>query len=152
MEAMWSGYTNATKPADVPRLLGVLKVLLDHGADPDGKDRWDWTLLHYACEEFDLAKLLLDKGANPNAVENERGQRPLHYAADEGRTAAVELLISRGADVNAKDYYGHTALSYAEDLGDTDMFGRPRKTPLTAEAKAAKKEVARVLRKHGAKE
>jgi ankyrin repeat protein/beta-lactamase regulating signal transducer with metallopeptidase domain len=152
MEAMWSGYTNATKPADVPRLLGVLKVLLDHGADPDGKDRWDWTLLHYACEEYDLAKLLLDKGANPNAVENERGLRPLHLAAYKGRTAAVELLLSRGADVNAKDFYGRTALWYAEDLGDNDMFGRPRKTPLTAEAKAAKQEVTRVLRERGARE
>ncbi len=152
MEVIWSGYTNATKPADIPSVLGVLKVLLDHGADPDAKDRWDWSLLHYSCEELDLAKLLLDKGANPNAVENERGLRPLHLAADEGRTAAVKLLISRGADVNAKDYYGHTALSYAEDLGDNDMFGRPRKTPLTAEDKAAKKEVAQVLREHGAKD
>jgi ankyrin repeat protein/beta-lactamase regulating signal transducer with metallopeptidase domain len=153
MAAMWSGYTNATKPADVPRLLGVLELLLDHGADPDGKDRWDWTLLHYACEEegADLAKLLLDKGANANAAAND-GLRPLHWAADKGRTAVVELLISRGANVNAKDYYGHTALSYAEDLGDNDIFGRPRKTPLTAEAIAGKKEVARILREHGAKE
>jgi ankyrin repeat protein/beta-lactamase regulating signal transducer with metallopeptidase domain/Tol biopolymer transport system component len=152
LETIHGGYTNATKPADIPRLRGVLEVLLDHGADPDAKDRWDWSLLHYTCEEFDLAKLLLDKGANPNAVENERGLRPLHLAADEGRTAAVELLISRGADVNAKDYSGRTALWYAEDLGDNDMFGRPRKTPLTAEAKAAKQEVTRILREHGAKE
>jgi ankyrin repeat protein/beta-lactamase regulating signal transducer with metallopeptidase domain len=152
MQAIWSGYSTATKPADVPRLLGVLKTLLDHGADPDAKDRTDWSLLHYACEESDLAKLLLDKGANPNAVTNNGGLRPLHRAADKGRTAVVELLISRGADVNAKDFYGRTALWYAEDLGDNDMFGRPRKTPLTAEAKAAKQEVTRVLRERGARE
>jgi ankyrin repeat protein len=152
MEAIWGGYTKATKPADVPRLLGVLKVLLDHGADPDAKDRWDWSLLHYGCEEFDLAKLLLDKGANPNAIENERGLIPLHLAADKGRKAEVELLISRGAAVNAKDYSGRTPLSYAEDLGSNDMFGRPRNTPLTIEAKSAKKEVAELLRKHGARD
>jgi ankyrin repeat protein len=96
--------------------------------------------------------LLLDKGANPNAIENERGLTPLHLAADKGRKAMVELLISRGADVNTKDYSGRTPLSYAEDLGSNDMFGRPRNTPLTIEAKSAKKEVAELLRKHGAKE
>ncbi len=150
MEAMWSGYTKATKPADVPRLLGVLKLLLDHGADPDAKDRWDWSLLHYACGNVDLTKLLLDRGANPN-VRTVGGQTPLHFVADEGNKAVTQLLLSRGADVNAKDFDGHTPLSYAEDV-DNDMWGKPRKTPLTAEAKAAKQEVARVLRERGAKE
>jgi ankyrin repeat protein/beta-lactamase regulating signal transducer with metallopeptidase domain len=151
MEAMWSGYTKATKPADVPRLLGVLKVLLDQGADPDAKDRWDWSLLHYACGNVDLTKLLLDRGANPN-VRTCGGRTPLHFVADEGNKAATQLLLSRGADVNAKDFDdGHTPLSYAEDV-DNDMWGKPRKTPLTAEAKAAKKEVAELLRRHGAKE
>jgi ankyrin repeat protein len=151
MEAMWSGYTKATKPADVPRLLGVLEVLLDHGADPDAKDRWDWSLLHYACGNVDLTKFLLDRGANPN-VRTCGGRTPLHFVADEGNKAVTQLLLSRGADVNAKDSVGHAPLWYAEDLGDNDMWGRPRKTPLTAEAKAAKKEVARVLREHRAKE
>lgn len=151
MEAMWSGYTNATKPADVPRLLGVLKVLLDHGADPDAKDRWDWSLLHYACGNVDLSKLLLDRGANPN-IRTVGGRTPLHFVADEGNKAATQLLLSRGADVNAKDGNGRTPLSYAADLGDNDMWGSPRKTPWTAEAKAAKQEVARILREHRAKE
>lgn len=151
MEAMWSGYTKATKPADVPKLIGVLKLLLDNGADPDAKDRSDWSLLHYACGNVDLTKLLLDRGANPN-VRTTGGRTPLHFVADEGNKAVTQLLLSRGADVNAKDGNGRTPLSYAEDLGDNDMWGKPRKTPLTAEVKAAKKEVARVLREHGAKE
>jgi ankyrin repeat protein/beta-lactamase regulating signal transducer with metallopeptidase domain len=151
MEAMWSGYTKATKPADVPRLLGVLKVLLDHGADPDAKDRWDWSLLHYACDNVDLTKLLLDRGANPN-VRTCGGRTPLHFVADGGDKAVTQLLLSRGADVNAKDFDGHTPLSYAEDLGSNDMYGRPRDTPLTIEAKSAKKEVAELLRKHGTRE
>jgi ankyrin repeat protein len=66
--------------------------------------------------------------------------------------AVAQLLLSSGADVNIKDYYGRTPLPYAEDLGDNDMFGRPRSTPLTAEAKAAKKEIAELLRQHGATE
>jgi ankyrin repeat protein len=151
MEAIWSGYTKATKPADVPRLLGVLKVLLDHGADPDAKDRWDWSLLHYACGNVDLTKLLLDRGANPN-VRTCGGRTPLHFVADKGDKAVTQLLLGQGADVTAKDSNGRTPLSYAKDLGDNDMWGNPRKTPLTAEAKAAKKETAEVLRRHGAKE
>jgi ankyrin repeat protein/beta-lactamase regulating signal transducer with metallopeptidase domain len=151
LEAMWSGYTKATKPADVPKLIGVLKLLLDNGADPDAKDRWDWSLLHYACGDVDLTKLLLDRGANPN-VRTCGGRTPLHFVADQGDKAVTQLLLSRGADVNAKDFDGHTPLSYAEDLGDNDMWGHPRKTPLTPEAKAAKQEVARILREHGAKE
>jgi ankyrin repeat protein len=61
----------------------------------------------------------------------------------------TQLLLSRGADVNAKDFDGHTPLSYAEDLGDNDPWGNTRSTPLTAEAKSAKKEIAELLRKHG---
>jgi ankyrin repeat protein len=150
MEAMWSGYTKATKPADVPRLLGVLELLLDNGADPDAKDRYDWSLLHYGCGNVDLTKFLLGRGANPN-VRTCGGRTPLHFVADEGNKAVTQLLLGRGADVNAKDDDGHTPLSYAEDV-DNDMWGKPRKTPLTTEAIAAKKEVTRILREHGAKE
>ena len=129
----------------------LVEQLLAKGTDVNAKDRWDWSLLHYAEGSVDLTRLLLDKGANPNA-ETASGQTPLHLAADKGRKAEVELLISRGAAVNAKNYYGRTPLSYAEDLGSNDMYGRPRATPLTIEAKSAKTEVAELLRKHGAKE
>jgi ankyrin repeat protein len=148
-EALWGGQT------DIPNLLGILKLLLDNGADPNAKDdRFHWSLLHYTAYDgryADMTRLLLDRGANPNAMENEGGRRPLHLAAEPGHKANVELLISRGADVNAKDYYGRTPLSYAEDLGSNELSG-PRDTPLTPEARLAKKEVAELLRKHGAKE
>jgi ankyrin repeat protein/beta-lactamase regulating signal transducer with metallopeptidase domain len=152
LEAMWSGYTKATKPADIPKLIGILKLLLDKGADADAKDGSDWSLLHYACDNLDLTKFLLDRGANPNVGTKGRDQTPLHFVADQGNRAVTELLLSRGADVNAKDYYGRTPLSYAENRSDEDLWGGPRKTPLTPEITAAKKETAEVLRKHGAKQ
>lgn len=41
------------------------------------------------------------------------GKTPLMAAAGSGSVRAVELLIGAGADVNAADYCGMTALMYA---------------------------------------
>ncbi len=41
------------------------------------------------------------------------GQTPLHLAATAGYAGLVELLLAKGADVNAVDDSGRTALSYA---------------------------------------
>ena len=38
---------------------------------------------------------------------------PLHIASAEGHREIVELLITKGADVNIKNYYGFTALDEA---------------------------------------
>ena len=41
------------------------------------------------------------------------GQTPLHLAASAGYASLVELLLAKGADVNAVDTFGRTPLSYA---------------------------------------
>ena len=47
-------------------------------------------------------KVLLDHGADANAKETLRGTTPLMWAADEGHSAAIQLLIQRGADIQAR--------------------------------------------------
>ena len=81
------------------------------------------------------------------------GLSPLHCAADYGHKEIAELLIVNGADVNAgrpfldssnnemKIYYGETPLDRALNLWEDD----------SPEVKAAKKETAKLLRKHGGK-
>ena len=62
----------------------------------------------------DLAGLkgLLDQGANTNTVDN-RQITPLMYAAEIGSTDAMRILIDRGADVNAQNAFGSTALMWS---------------------------------------
>jgi ankyrin repeat protein len=62
----------------------------------------------------DLAALrgLLDRGANPNTVDD-RQITPLMYSAETGSLDAMRLLIDRGADVNAQNGFGSTALMWS---------------------------------------
>ncbi|MGC8923596.1 MAG: ankyrin repeat domain-containing protein [Candidatus Micrarchaeia archaeon] len=47
--------------------------------------------------------------------------KALMYAARDGRTEIVKLLLEKGADVNAKDILGLTALRYAAENGHKDV-------------------------------
>jgi peptidoglycan/LPS O-acetylase OafA/YrhL len=59
----------------------------------------------------------LASGVAVEALDPERGGTPLLWAAVTGRAEAIELLIERGADVNAVDRDGGTALHAAAFLG-----------------------------------
>jgi ankyrin repeat protein len=58
------------------------------------------------------AKLLLDKGANINA-RNEEGATAMIEAAGFGRLAIVKMLLQRGGDLEARSNNGGTALHAA---------------------------------------
>ena len=61
--------------------------------------------------------ILLDDGVNPNAADS-RGVTPLMNAAAIGSLESMELLVKRGADVNAQNASGSTALMWsANDPG-----------------------------------
>ncbi len=56
--------------------------------------------LHRAVLEQDVqeVKALLDRGADPNALESAHGQTALMFAAAENRVSVIELLLAHGAD------------------------------------------------------
>ena len=79
----------------------------------DADTRGVFTTEDTAQRSVDSLKLLLDAGGEINAKDNIRGQTPLHGAAFWGWNAAVELLVARGADLNAKDNQGKTPIDSA---------------------------------------
>jgi hypothetical protein len=83
------------------------------------------TALHLAAAGYRVAfaRLLLAAGADPNAAGNHRRSRPLHYAADgfitgpvwnaKAQVEAIRLLLDAGAEIEAQDKNGATALHRA---------------------------------------
>lgn len=83
----------------------MVKLLLDHGADPNLPNWLGITYMHMlACQgDTDLAKLLLEYGANINAVDDEYGTTPLGWAAKYGQSEMVTFLIEHGAERDHAD-------------------------------------------------
>lgn len=98
----------------------VLQRLLKAGADANASNKAGATALLYAATFADKAQLLIDGGANVQA-KSKLGNTPLILAARKaGNSPTVNRLIERGADVNAANMYGSTALMAAAAAGDMD--------------------------------
>ena len=72
--------------------------------------------------QLEAAKLLLAKGADIDARDNEQ-MTPLHVVAMEGRKEMSKLLVSKGAQINPKDAKGRTPLYLATHYDSKDNKG-----------------------------
>jgi ankyrin repeat protein len=82
----------------------MLKLLLEAGANADSPNPEGQTALLAVARTGNLeaAKLLLDHGASVDAKEKWGGQTALMWASARRHPQMMELLIARGADVNAR--------------------------------------------------
>jgi ankyrin repeat protein len=119
MTALWLKEEGAT-PLLRAALCGdltVVKLLLAHGADPliptfdhttplmvASGVGWADGMLHEYTEDqtLEVIKLLLSLGADVNAA-NDHGITALHGAGYKGANKAVQLLVGRGAKLDALD-------------------------------------------------
>ena len=90
-------------------------LLEQHGADPNIGDDQGYLPLHYA-EDARIIQLLLDHGAEIDAVRNDSGETALMMAAGCRSLYAdrARALLRNGASLSLRDKDGHTALVYAE--------------------------------------
>ena len=107
-------FLRAAQSGDV----ALMKMLLARGADPKIKTAYNVTALSVASgigwvegvtyewsteQNLEAIRMCLDLGIEVNAADDE-GRTALHGAAHKGRNAAVQLLVDRGADLEAHDY------------------------------------------------
>jgi ankyrin repeat protein len=67
------------------------------------------------------ANALLNADPGLIARRDEKGETPLHWAAENNSKNVAELLITNGADVNAEDKYGNTPLLVAAKSNSRDV-------------------------------
>lgn len=71
--------------------------------------------------EKGITALFIQAGMAPDSYRKTDGFTPLHAAAAYGRTPVVRLLLDQGADVNARDKMGQTALMKAIWFSHADV-------------------------------
>jgi uncharacterized protein len=111
---------NAVKHNDIQSVQSLLKS----GVEVNVLDEAGQTPLMWATERknIGMAKLLIDKGANVNAVglRVASGATALSLAAINGTAPLVRFLIERGADIKAQPG-DKTLLSWAAGFGHEDV-------------------------------
>src|SRR5207244_3751781 len=97
--------------------------LMEKGMNPNHMNWRQFTLLHDMAHKGDAAKarLLLDHGADINAIDDEYRSTPLGYAARWGNRDVVKLLLERRADPNKAGASWATPLAWARKKGHADI-------------------------------
>jgi ankyrin repeat protein len=109
--------------------VAIAQLLLERGANVHAQDKDYNTAVQFAAlsGRFEIAKVLLDHSVLNTAVDNEPGETPLHlvsrsqYVSQEYGIGIAQLLLERGADVNAPDRRQNTALHSASHLGSLEI-------------------------------
>jgi ankyrin repeat protein len=98
-------------------------LLLENGMDPNHMNWHYTTLLHHVASDGDLpkARLLVDHGADINAIDEEYRSTPLGFAARWGQRDMVAFLLERGADPNLAGDPWATPLAWARKKGHSEI-------------------------------
>jgi len=137
----------------------IVRYLLDHGADP----RKGWALIPAVRRRrIDLAGTLLAHGADPNTPRAGGVPSSLTIAAENGDVAMLRVLIEHGVDLRAEGVPnpilaavrgGHrdaVELLLAKGAANVNTKGPDGRRPLSIAESLGQRDIASVLRKHGA--
>jgi ankyrin repeat protein len=120
----------------------IVKLLLQRGADSQSSDRGGNSSLHIACEcgDGDLVELLLQHRSNIEQRCFNSMDTPLLLATRSGQCAIVDLLVQRGAMIEAADSEGKTPLHLVSELWDDKIAKILLKAGANPEAKESRRQ------------
>jgi len=148
--------------------LASVKKFIRQGTEVDAKDSDSWTPLWWAISSRrqEVARFLIESGADVNTTHRDdlKGRSVLLFTVRKGCVKLVELLIARGADVNAASgSRSSTPLNAAALTGNkpmveiliakgADVSGKrlSGRTPLYSAAEQGHTEVVKLLIAKGA--
>lgn len=110
----------------------VLKRLLDAGFDPGRPDWLGRTALHHYARRGDVpnARLMLEHGADIDALDDQHHGTPLAWAARKGHEDMVLVLLSAGADpALPADIPPATPLAHARAAGHEGIASMLKEAP-----------------------
>ncbi len=98
----------------------VCTILTENGGNVDATDFSGWTPLYFAVQSGSLetVRILIDKGADVNAVSAKGGTRPIHIGAV-GAVDILTFLIQAHAEVFVADDKGRRPMHLAASGGLT---------------------------------
>jgi serine/threonine protein kinase/ankyrin repeat protein len=125
-------------PLHLTKSKEIAELLIANGADVNAKNNQGYYPLDMVIQDWEkyftdpnrhldeMVELLILKGANVNTVYKEEysgpgGDTPLHRSIKRGQNSLSELLVSRGANINAKNDMGVTPLDIASSSGNRAM-------------------------------
>ena len=110
---------HATDQYGIKRLVRIagsadaVKLLLENCPDISAEEETA-VLFHAAwMGDVGIVEVLLDKGVSVNSAADQSGWNALMVAAEKGHFGVASLLVERGADINARNREGKTALMLA---------------------------------------
>ena len=71
---------------------------------------------------IEAVKQHLAAGVNVDSMQTDRNGTPLHFAAGSGHKNITELLITKGANINAKNKWGGTPMHFAARKGKSEII------------------------------
>jgi ankyrin repeat protein len=104
----------------------LIKCLIEAGANPNIKDKYEKAPLHSVCQkvkiDFELVRCLGDNGADVNGKDTV-GNTPLLLVCkkDNPDVEVIKYLIKKGANPNIKDKYEKAALHYVCEKNTIDF-------------------------------
>jgi uncharacterized protein len=110
----WSNLQTPLMEASIWNQVGVVRWLMDRGADINEQANGGCTALWFACHNdyAPVVRLLMEGGGDPT-ITDPGGVTPLMIASQEGHIEVVRLLLgcpSAKATIDRRDRNGETAL------------------------------------------